>query len=119
MQLNFYKKRTGRALISIVDVNGNKVRLHENNQIRVKVGRECDNSVVLDLDSQNATANGSYITKQNPVLLYLHQDDAVFPAGVYDMQLSVLDNPEAENITLFAKGRFVLYSSVGGGDLSA
>jgi hypothetical protein len=113
MAVSFYKRRTGRALISVVDSSGNKIRIFDTNHIRVKIGRS-GLRPILDLNDEVATSNGSYVTNENPILLHIDSADLVFPAGIYDIQVSVLDNLDAENMSFLSRGRFILHNSVSG-----
>jgi hypothetical protein len=111
-----YRNRTGNALIHLEVTPGQTVPIHANNHLLLKIGKTGE-VPILDLDDTAATANGSYITKTNPMLLRLHQDDAIFAAGIYDLEVTVLDDAAGSGVTLLKKGRFVLFDSVGAPDV--
>lgn len=94
------------------------VPVHPLNRLRIKIGVE-GQVPLFDLVDGQATPNGSYITLNNPCKLFIHQDDLnvnVAP-GIYDMQIALLDRADSNNITLVAKGMFIVNGTVGAGDI--
>jgi hypothetical protein len=116
LQIGTYRERSAIWLIKLLDVDGQDVVFEDDWRVRVKIGRN-EETPILDLVDGVATVNGTHITKINPVKLFLHQDDMSFAPGIYDLQIAILDNAQAQNITYLASGHFTLYGSVGGGDI--
>ena len=117
MFVEAYSSRTAQALITLLDGSGNEIGVHALNRLRLKIGREGE-TPILDLVDGVGTPNGSYITLANPLKLFLHQDDLTFAAGIYDMQIALLDRADAQKISLIAKGYFVLHGTIGAGDIT-
>lgn len=117
LQVGMYQRRHGRILIDLLDNDGNLYTLPDESHLRLKIGKE-GKVPNIDLEDTTSSPNGSYISKGNPMLVVLDQLDTRFAPGVYDLQISVLDDDDANEITLIARGHFVLYASVGGGDLA-
>jgi len=109
--LAFYENKTSKSSITIDFPSGTRVPITSSEYLRLKIGIEGE-VPVIDLNDTQVTANGSYITKTNPMHFELNQDDANFPPGVYDMQIAVLDQLDANEITLVARGVFILLESV-------
>lgn len=71
--------------------------------MRVKIGRH-NEIPELDLHSQAPTANGSSVTITNPTTLVLDQDDLDFAAGIYDIEIILMDDATGSLVTHLASG---------------
>jgi len=105
-----YRRRDSQYQIKLLDVEGEPITIHPTNVIRLKIGK--DGAVPhLDIVSTEATANGSSVTGANPMTLKLDKDDLRMTAGVYDIEIIVLDSGSAEIVTEMKKGVFMLFET--------
>lgn len=79
--------------------------------VLLKIGK--DNQIPhLDINSSQATANGSRIAAPtNPIIVQLDSEDLKFAAGVYDVEITVLDSSTGSVRTVLEKGVFVLHET--------
>lgn len=114
MFITAYRGRTKLCDITITDEDGDNVSISGSDAIRVKIGNGKD-TPLLDLDTVAATANGSSLTLANPTRLRLDQSDlSGIPAGVYDIEVSVVDNSDSQKIKHAESGTFALHDTPGG-----
>ena len=89
-----HKGRTSDHTITLKDPAGTTVVLGSGDQIRIKIGRNAG-TPSIDLKSGTASANNSSCTAANPTTLRLAQADlAELDAGVYDVEILLVDNSE-------------------------
>ena len=110
MYIVTYKKRAGCETITITDNAGNNVALAATDQIRLKIGRAGE-APILDLSSNAPSSNGSTVAKANPCAVRLDQEDLDFSPGVYDVEVSVVDDSDSDAIKHANKGSFILHNT--------
>lgn len=111
--ITHYKRRTCDYDITITDANGDAVTLAAGDKVRIKVWRQGASTLILDLVSGTPTANGSACTAANPTRLTIDQGDAVWTAGIYEIEAAVVDasNTKTKHADT---GVFVLHDTPGG-----
>ena len=95
----------GRQLtrdLTMLDADGDMVSPGANDVVRVKVSRT-GQTLILDLDSVEASANGSTVTKNTPSagvnrVKIVPADMSLLSAGVYSFELSLVDNADSQRI---------------------
>jgi len=115
------KNRTKDHQVTITDANAAAIVLQADDAVRFKIGRGTG-TPSFDLDSKNATANGSTITftaGKNVATVRIAQDDLTdLEPGAYDCEVAVVDNSETAPAnaikTADAQGTFVLLRTQGG-----
>jgi hypothetical protein len=88
-----YNNRTERLEVDLILCDGSRYQFGAYDEARVQIGLGA--SAILELKSERATANGSQITKVNPLLIYLEERDNTFPEGVYDVWVTVIDSADS------------------------
>lgn len=110
MLINAFAGRTLVKSLSLNDKDGNAITLSSQDVIRLKIGRD-GMTPVVDLSTKAATANGSSLTWANPTVLMLKQGDLTFAAGVYDLEVLLIDYSQNAAVKLAAKGIFTLHDA--------
>ena len=95
--LSFSENMTTMSIITLVSRAGDDVVMEDNLTLNIKIG-VYNETPIIDIDDDTPTANGSYITHANPTTFLLHQEDATFPPGTYDLQLSLIDTEGEEAV---------------------
>lgn len=103
---------SGPFSITIGEADADDATVASNDVVRFKVGRSNETPLV-DIGSNAATANGSTATAANPTVVSLEAADLTFPAGIYDCEVSIYDTSETA-IKKAERGVFVLRESMGG-----
>lgn len=114
MIVSTYRRRTSAHQITITDGGGNNVVIRAGDAIRVKIGKT-GRTPILDLTSDSNTPNGSSVSLANPSTLRLDQDDMTFEAGVYSIEVAVVDSNDSNVIKHAETGSFVLIDTPLGG----
>ena len=65
----------------------------------------------LELNSLEATPNGSALTNTNPTIIRLDKDDLIFAPAIYDLEIIILDSRTGEVVTTLETGSFVLHET--------
>jgi hypothetical protein len=95
-----------------VTVNGsdrNPVIFGGGDVFRVKVFRGGDQDTpVLDIDSVAATPNGSVCSAANPSNVRLDQEDLRFDLGIYEVEVTIVDDSDDDAIKHAEMGVFSL-----------
>jgi hypothetical protein len=112
--MNAYRLHTSQYRLTVNDIDGNLIPIDTTNITKLKVGRD-NNTPILELASNASTPNGSSITNINPLTVVLDQDDLTFQAGIYDVELIVLDDATGKIATHIDHGIFVLGKTQLGG----
>lgn len=97
MFLTAYRKRTCTVTVTVTQSDGSAVTFASGDVMRVKIGR-AGHAPILDLDSANATSNGSSVSAANPTTLRLDQDDLDITPGVYDIEVAIVDDSDSDAI---------------------
>jgi hypothetical protein len=97
-----HKKRKLIRDITIKDADGATVNPGANDTVRIKIGR-VNATPLLDISSASDTANGSKVTKNSPSTgknrLEIDQRDMdTLNPGVYTLEVSLVDNADAQAI---------------------
>jgi len=100
--------------IDIGEADGDDVVIASNDNVRIKIGRAGSDTPLLEVQSDAATTNGSSCTADNPTILVLSQGDVTFPAGVYDIEVAIVDVSDGNAIKKAELGIFVIRESMGG-----
>lgn len=100
--------------IAIGEADGDDVVVASNDNVRVKIGRAGSDTPILEIESDEPTSNGSSCTAANPTVLVLAQGDVTFQAGVYDIEVCIVDVSDGDAIKKAELGIFVLRESMGG-----
>lgn len=103
---------SGPFSITIGEADGDDVTVAANDVVRFKVGRG-NETPLLDVGSDAATANGSTATAGNPTVVSLVAADLSFPMGVYDCEVSIWDTSQTV-LKKAERGCFLLRESMGG-----
>lgn len=115
-----HENRTEQFTISIKDPDGGYVVLESTDVVRVKIHRS--GTTVLDLDN-SATDDGSSVTISNvgdgssvhaQATLRLRQGDLDGMKGMYDMEISVVDDSDSDYIKAVETGSIEIISSPDG-----
>ena len=99
--------------IGIGEADCDDVTLAANDNVRVKIGRTGD-TPILDIQSAAPTAGGSSCTVANPTVLTLSAADMIFPAGIYDIEVAIVDVSQGSAIKKAERGILVVRDSMGG-----
>lgn len=114
ISISHYQGRTCAYDITVSDSAGVAITLAAGDRVRCKIWRENATTPVLDLKSGTPTANGSSVTTANPTRLTLNQQDAVWPVGIYSIEVAIVVATDGF-IRHADSGVFVLHKSPGGG----
>ena len=98
--------------VLIGEADGEDAAIASQDNVRVKIGRSTA-TPLLEVQSNEETANGSICTAENPTTITLMGPDLSFPAGLYDIEVSIWDTSE-EAMKKAERGVFVLRESMGG-----
>lgn len=93
-----------------MDAEGEPLAIDSSNVLVLKIGKD-GQLPLLDICSQEPTANGSTVTNSNPAILRLDQDDLLFAPGIYDLEVSIHDDETGAVRTTIAKGTFSLFET--------
>lgn len=96
--------------ITIGEADGDDATVAANDIVRAKIGRIGD-TPLLEVESDEETDNGSTITAANPTTLSIEGADLDFPAGIYEVEISIWDTSE-ERIKKAERGIFQLRESM-------
>lgn len=107
------KSRDSDHTITMGASDGTDVSVATNDNVRLKIGR-AGATPVLDLSSAAATSAGSVLTAANPTNLKLVAADLSFKAGLYDLEVSVVDKSDSNRIKHAEKGVFHLIDTMAG-----
>ena len=99
--------------ITIGEADGDDVVVAAGDNIRVKIGRG-NQTPLLEVQSDIATANGSVCTLANPTEVTLAAADLTFQAGLYDIEALIVDASESDAPKKAERGIFHLRESMGG-----
>ena len=113
MFLTSYQSRSCTFTITVNDADGVAVVFVTGDVMRVKIGRNGD-TPVLDFDSVAAGAGGSTVSSANPTTLVLDQDDMDIAPGVYDIEVSIVDDSDQDRIKHAEKGVLVVHQTQAG-----
>lgn len=124
-EVTLHKNRTSDKTVSIFEADGTTaVVLAADDVVRFKMYRRDQDTPVLDIDSAADSANGSGITLDQldpaQVTLRVAQGDtANLDPGVYNAEISVVDNSEVTPTDAIkqAESGIVSLLSSGGGDI--
>lgn len=114
VEIHHYRQRSCSYDITITDANGDAVVIATDDKVRVKIWNEHGATPLLDLVSTTPSSGGSRVTRANPARLTITQLDALWPPGVYTIEISVVDFSD-QRIKHVDSGVFVLYQTPGGG----
>ena len=112
--ISHYKSRTCEYDITISDANGDAVELFSGDVVRVKIWRDTDGRLLLDLVSGTPSDEGSSLTRANPTRFKLAQGDADWTVGAYSIEATIVDNSDDDKIRHADNGVFVLHKTPGG-----
>lgn len=112
--INHYADRSGEYDITISDADGTTVPLYSGDQVRLKIYRESDCKLMLDLISGTPTSNGSSLTRANPTRFKVDQDDVDWTPAIYEIEVLLVDASDADRTKHADMGVFVLHESPGG-----
>ena len=108
--LQAWRRRDGQYAIKLVAADGQDINIDASNVVVIKIGK--DNSVpYLDIHSVTPTANGSWVSNTNPAVLNLDNEDLLFAAGIYDIEIVILNSSSGRIITSLEKGVFALHET--------
>ncbi len=111
MLLTVYRNRWHCFDLTVTDADGANVVFVAGDVIRVKMGRS-GVTPILDMDSAAASANGSTLAAANPSRFNIVPGDtALFTAGSYDIEVSIVDDSDNDNIKHAITGVFVVHES--------
>lgn len=99
--------------VRIGESDGDDVTLATGDKVRVKIGRG-KSTPVLEFSSSTAASSGSTCTAANPTTITLEAGDVTFKAGIYDIEVVVIDASESNAPKKCEMGVFVLRESMGG-----
>jgi hypothetical protein len=99
--------------ITIGEADGDDAVIAPEDNVRVKIGRGTG-TPLLEVQSDAATSNGSTCSAANPTALSLEAADLTFPAGIYDIEVAIVDASDSNRIKKAELGVFVLRESLGG-----
>jgi uncharacterized protein with beta-barrel porin domain len=108
------RRRKSVHQITIGEADGDDVVVAANDNVRIKIGRAGDLTPILEIESDAATANGSVCTAANATELTLFGADLTAPAGIYDIEVAIVDTSDGDKIKKAERGIFVLRESMGG-----
>ena len=110
MFLQAWRRRDGQYAIKLVAADGQDINIDASNVVVIKIGK--DNSApYLDIHSVTPTSNGSWVSNTNPVVLNLDNQDLLFAAGIYDIEIVILNSSSGRIITSLEKGVFALHET--------
>lgn len=107
LNITAYRNRTSIRTITITDADGDNVVIAETDVVRVKIGRGGE-VPLLDLDGVETTSNGSGCTNANPTTLTLDNDDMTMVAGIYDIEVMVVDDSDRDSPKQAENGVFTV-----------
>lgn len=114
LQIRAERRRKSVHDITIGEADGDDVTVANNDNVRIKIGRGGDVNPLLEIQSDNPTSAGSVCTAVNPTELTLFGEDLTFPAGIYDIEVAIVDTSDSDKIKSAEKGIFILRESMGG-----
>lgn len=98
-----------RFRVSIVDKDGTRIPLNPTDIIRVAIGRH-NHPPIITLYSNLTTPGGSTVTLSNPTVINISDTDmGELSPGIYDIQISVLDNTQGLLTTHISYGCFTVF----------
>jgi len=107
------RNRSGEWDVRIGKADGTDEVFTAGDKVHVKIGGG-KSTPLLQFNSSTATANGSSCTLANPTRVKLNQNDLTFPAGIYDIEVSIIDHADGDKIKKAEMGVFHLRESMGG-----
>lgn len=114
INITHYRNRTCEYDLTITDANGNTVVLYSGDKIRLKIWRQQDGKLMLDLVSGTPTDNGSSVTAANPTRFKAAQDDVDWTPGIYDLEVLITDASDSDRVRHADSGLFTLNKTPGG-----
>jgi len=113
--LTFYAERNRKCVfeVPIGEADLDDALIASDDNVRVKIGRN-GQAPLLEIQSASATDNGSICTAANPTIVTIAAGDMTFAAGIYDMEVLIIDKSEANAPKKAETGVFVLRESFGG-----
>lgn len=109
------RARSSSHDIRMGEADGDDVTIGVGDKVRVKVVRGKATPLLDIVSSGGSTA--STCTAANPTRLALHQSEMTFPAGLYDLEVLVVDAADSSKIKRAEKGILHVRES-GGGSVS-
>lgn len=110
MLMEAWRRRDSQYLLTLQDANSTNFVIDATNVVILKIGKV--NQVPhLELNSVEATPNGSALTATNPVIIRIDKDDLLFAAAVYDLEVVILDSRTGDVVTTLDTGSFVLHET--------
>lgn len=97
--------------IIIGDTAGGDAVIAANDIVYARIGRTGD-ELLFQVGSDADTAEGSSITSANPTTLKIAAEDIEFKAGIYDIEICIMDTSEGK-MKKAERGVFVLRDSMG------
>lgn len=113
LQIRAERRRKSTHVVTIGEADGDDVVIAANDNVRVKIARG-NGTPLLEIESDQATSAGSSCTAANPTEIEFAAADLTFPAGIYDVEVAVVDTSDADAILRAEKGIFILNDSPGG-----
>lgn len=111
-----YKGRGSDHTITVLNTAGtNYVFQADMDLMRLKIGNTPDTPLFDVTNVVPSTQDTFMAPRENPCTLTLAQADlAAIPAGIYDLELNVVDASDTDRIKHASKGIFVLIDTQGG-----
>lgn len=114
IDITHYRHRTCEWDLTVSDADGDAVTLYSGDKVRLKIWRQQDRKLMLDLISGTPTTNGSSVTAANPTRFKLVQTDVDWTPGVYDLEVLITDASDSDLVRHADGGVFVLNDTPGG-----
>jgi len=115
VNITHYQGRTCEYDLTIADANGDAITLYAGDKVRLKIWRQQDGKLLLDLASGSPTTNGSSLTAANPTRFKGVQNDINWTPGIYDLELLLVDASDSSRVRHADSGLFILHDTPAGG----
>ena len=99
--------------VQVGEADGDDVTIATGDKVRVKIGRG-KATPLLEFSSSNAAASGSTCTAANPTVITFEAGDMTMKAGIYDIEVVIIDASESSAPKKCEMGVIVIAESMGG-----
>jgi predicted RNA methylase len=113
LHIQAFRFRDVRYEVTMLDADGDVISIDSTNVLKMKIGKK-GLTPHLELSSVSSSARGSQIVLGNPFGIILTSADLQFAAGIYDVEILVLDNATSAIITSLKHGVFALHETMRG-----
>ena len=99
--------------VGIGEADGDDVTIATGDKVRVKIGRG-KATPLLEFSSSSAASAGSTCTAANPTVITFEAGDMTMKAGIYDIEVVIIDASESNAPKKCEMGVIVIAESMGG-----